>query len=125
MKISVNKEISVTANAQRLSLALGNLLRNAIQYAGDAGPINVTAERENETVTLIITDSGPGLPEKSLPKIFDPFYRPELSRNRATGGAGLGLAIVKTCIEACNGKVTCQNRKPSGLEFKIVLEGSG
>ncbi|SVC25450.1 uncharacterized protein METZ01_LOCUS278304, partial [marine metagenome] len=59
VKISVNKEVSVTANAQRLSLALGNLLRNAIQYAGDAGPITVTAERENETLTLLITDSGP------------------------------------------------------------------
>ncbi|MBT6450080.1 MAG: HAMP domain-containing histidine kinase [Verrucomicrobiales bacterium] len=122
VKISVNKEISVTANAQRLSLALGNLLRNAIQYAGDAGPINVTAERENETLTLLITDSGPGLPEESLPKIFDPFYRPELDRNRATGGAGLGLAIVKTCVEACHGTVTCRNRKPSGLKFEIVLK---
>ena len=125
VKISVNKEISANANAQRLSLALGNLLRNAIQYAGDAGPINVTAERENETLILLITDSGPGLPEESLPKIFDPFYRPELARNRATGGAGLGLAIVKTCVEACRGTVTCRNRKPSGLEFKIVLESSG
>ena len=73
----------------------------------------------------MITDCGPGLPEESLPKIFDPFYRPELSRNRATGGAGLGLAIVKTCVEACNGTVTCRNRKPSGLEFEIVLESSG
>jgi two-component system sensor histidine kinase CpxA len=125
VKISVNKEISANANAQRLSLALGNLLRNAIQYAGDAGPINVTAERENETLILLITDSGPGLPEESLPKIFDPFYRPELARNRATGGAGLGLAIVKTCVEACRGTVTCRNRNPSGLEFKIVLESSG
>ena len=125
VKISANKEISVTANAQRLSLALGNLLRNAIQYAGDAGPINVSAEREDKTVTLVITDCGPGLSEESLPKIFDPFYRPELSRNRATGGAGLGLAIVKTCVEACNGTVTCRNRKPSGLEFEIVLESSG
>jgi two-component system sensor histidine kinase CpxA len=122
VKISVNKEISVTANAQRLSLALGNLLRNAIQYAGDAGPINVSAERGNETLTLLITDSGPGLPEESVSKIFDPFYRPELDRNRATGGAGLGLAIVKTCVEACHGTVTCRNRKPSGLEFEIVLK---
>ena len=57
VKISVNKEVSVTANAQRLSLALGNLLRNAIQYAGDAGPINVSAQRENEKLTLRILDA--------------------------------------------------------------------
>ncbi len=124
MKLSVNREISVNANSQRLSLALGNLLRNAIQYAGDDGPINVTARTEDKSVKLTITDCGPGLPEESLPKIFDPFYRPELARNRATGGAGLGLAIVKTCVEACNGTVTCRNRKPTGLEFKIVLENS-
>ena len=71
-----------------------------------------------------VTDCGPGLPEDCLPQIFDPFYRPEPSRGRDTGGVGLGLAIVKTCIEACNGTVTCRNRKPTGLEFKIVLDAA-
>lgn len=124
IKIEVASDLAVTANAQRLTLALGNLLRNALQYAGDEGPITLTAKTTHNRVTLTLTDCGPGLPEESLPKIFDPFYRPEAARERATGGAGLGLAIVKTCVEACGGTVTCRNRKPTGLEFKIVLDAA-
>jgi two-component system sensor histidine kinase CpxA len=121
IKISVDEDLSVIANSQRLSLALGNLVRNAVQYASDAGPISLSAKRENESVIINITDNGPGLSEDCLPRIFDPFYRPELSRGRDTGGVGLGLAIVKTCVEACNGTVVCRNREPSGLEFTIHL----
>ena len=122
--ISVDKDLSVIANSQRLSLALGNLVRNAVQYASDAGPISVSAKRENESVIINITDNGPGLSEECLPRIFDPFYRPELSRGRDTGGVGLGLAIVKTCVEACNGTVVCRNCEPSGLEFTIHLDAT-
>ncbi len=125
LTISIDEKISVIAHPQRLSLALGNLLRNAMQYASEAGPISITATTDDNRIALKITDCGPGLSEECLPRIFDPFYRPELSRGRDTGGVGLGLAIVKTCVTACNGTVTCQNRKPTGLEFKIVLEASG
>jgi two-component system sensor histidine kinase CpxA len=124
IKISVDKDFSVIANSQRLSLALGNLVRNAVQYASDAGPISVSAKRENESIIINITDNGPGLSEECLPRIFDPLYRPELSRGRDTGGVGLGLAIVKTCVEACNGTVVCRNREPSGLEFTIHLDAT-
>ena len=52
-----------------------------------------------------VADSGPGVPAGDLPRLFDPFYRADASRDRATGGVGLGLAIVKTCIESCGGAV--------------------
>jgi two-component system sensor histidine kinase CpxA len=68
-----------------------------------------------------VTDSGPGVPEAELARIFDPFYRVDTSRDRATGGTGLGLAIVKTCVEACGGAVSGRNRQPSGLEVTIRL----
>ena len=122
IRLSVDGDLSVVANSQRLSLALGNLVRNAVQYAGKSGPITLTAKQEDNLIIINITDNGPGLPEDCLPRIFDPFYRPELSRGRDTGGVGLGLAIVKTCVEACNGTVTCRNREPSGLEFTIRLD---
>ena len=125
LNISIDEELRVIAHPQRLSLALGNLLRNAMQYASEAGPISITAKTDGDRIALKITDCGPGLSEESLPRIFDPFYRPELSRGRDTGGVGLGLAIVKTCVTACNGTVACQNRKPTGLEFKIVLDLAG
>ena len=121
-RVEIAKDIRVQANPRRLTLAIGNLLRNAMQYASKEGPIIINAKSTDKGVEVRVTDCGPGLPEDCLPQIFDPFYRPEPSRGRDTGGVGLGLAIVKTCIEACNGTVTCRNRKPTGLEFKIVLD---
>ena len=121
-RVEISKDIRVQANPRRLTLAIGNLLRNAMQYASKEGPIIINAKSTDKGVEVRVTDCGPGLPEDCLPQIFDPFYRPEPSRGRDTGGVGLGLAIVKTCIEACNGTVTCRNRKPTGLEFKIVLD---
>ncbi len=69
-----------------------------------------------------IADSGAGVPETELDKLFDPFYRVNTDRARETGGTGLGLAIVKTCVESCGGKVFARNCEPSGLEIVIQLE---
>ena len=105
-----------------LQRALGNLIRNAIRYAGDAGPIHVTAEPRGEELHITVADEGPGIPEAALPKIFDPFYRLDEARTKESGGVGLGLAIVKTCVEACNGTVTAANREPKGLAVTIALK---
>jgi two-component system sensor histidine kinase CpxA len=72
-------------------------------------------------VALTVADCGQGLPEAELEEVFTPFYRPEASRTRESGGAGLGLAIVKSCVELCRGTVKCRNRQPSGLEVTIHL----
>lgn len=114
----------VMAHEPYLLRAVSNLLRNALRYAGEAGPIMVSAGTEGNAenqVTLTVADCGPGLPEESFDEVFAPFYRPEASRSRDTGGAGLGLAIVKSCVEACRGTVVCRNRNPSGLEVAITL----
>ena len=60
-------------------------------------------------------------PEDALPRLFDPFFRIEADRDRATGGAGLGLAIVKTCVETCGGTVTARNLPAEGFEAKMDL----
>jgi two-component system sensor histidine kinase CpxA len=72
-------------------------------------------------ISIIVADNGPGIPEAELESVFKPFYRPELARQRETGGVGLGLAIVRTCVEACGGTVQCRNRSPKGLEVEIKL----
>jgi len=72
----------------------------------------------------VVSDSGPGLAEEDLDRIFTPFYRPEASRNRESGGTGLGLAIVRSCVESCQGTVQCRNRKPRGLELEIRLKSA-
>lgn len=113
--------LSVRAEPELLNRALGNILRNALRYAGSDGPVHLAAERAGECVRITVTDSGPGVPAEALPRLFDPFYRPDAARTRGHGGAGLGLAIVKSSIETCRGTVTAANRSPHGLVVTVEL----
>lgn len=121
--VQVNAGLVVLADEETVRRAVGNVIRNAVAYAGEAGPIAVRAQRTSKGVRISVEDEGPGLPEKELDAVFEPFYRPDLSRDRATGGTGLGLAIVKSCMDAIGGTVHCQNREPRGL--RVVLEIPG
>jgi two-component system sensor histidine kinase CpxA len=121
IELRLADHLQVQAEPELLSRALANLIRNALQYAGQAGVITLSTAAKNNLVLITVADQGPGVPEDMLDQIFDPFFRLEASRSRDTGGAGLGLAIVKTCIEACQGTVTAKNRQPSGLQVEIVL----
>jgi two-component system sensor histidine kinase CpxA len=116
--------LAVHADAALLQRAVANVLRNAVRYAGDAGPLTAHAENLGSNVRLSLADVGDGVPTEALPHLFKPFYRPEASRNRQWGGAGLGLAIVKTCVDACHGSVSVQNLAPRGFEVAIVLPAS-
>ena len=122
VQIQIPDSLSVLAQPELLFRALANLVRNAVRYAGQAGPVSLSALRRDAAVVVTVADQGPGVPESSLQQIFDPFSRAELSRSRDTGGVGLGLAIVKTCVEACQGTVSARNRVPRGLEVQIVLK---
>jgi two-component system sensor histidine kinase CpxA len=121
LKIEIDGPLMALADREYLLRSLSNLLRNAVRYAGSAGPITVSGRRDHQDVVVTVTDSGPGVPQEEIDKVFAPFYRVETSRNRDTGGAGLGLAIVKSCVEACNGRVQCRNRQPVGFEVEIRL----
>jgi two-component system, OmpR family, sensor histidine kinase CpxA len=118
---AVPPDLCVRAEPELLTRALANLLRNAVRYAGPAGPITVSAQRAGAEVHIRVTDEGPGIPETELGRVFDPFYRLDASRDRQTGGVGLGLAIVQTCVASCGGTVTAHNRAPHGLEVLIRL----
>jgi two-component system, OmpR family, sensor histidine kinase CpxA len=124
VQVQIPDELSVLAQPELLFRALGNLVRNAVRYAGQAGPITVSALRQEGEVVVTVADQGLGVPETSLQQIFDPFFRAEASRSRDTGGVGLGLAIVKTCVEACQGTVSARNRTPHGLEVQILLKAA-
>jgi two-component system sensor histidine kinase CpxA len=119
--IAVAPALKVMADPELLVRALGNLLRNAIRYAGSDGPIKVSAAGVNGHVKISVADTGPGVAPDDLPRIFDAFYRVDTARRRETGGTGLGLTIVKTCVEACGGTISAQNRQPHGLEVTISL----
>jgi len=124
IEVAIAPDLFVMANEALLLRALSNIVRNAIRYAGDRGPIVISAQRPGSTVEISVADQGPGLPEAELEEVFTPFYRLEPARTRETGGAGLGLAIVRTCVEACRGTVSCRNRTPAGLEVTIRLSAA-
>jgi two-component system sensor histidine kinase CpxA len=121
---SVEAGTKALAQPECLYRALANIVRNAVRYAGSAGPIEVSAQQERNDVLITVADRGPGLPEAELEDVFRPFYRPEFARQRETGGTGLGLAIVRDCVETCGGTVACRNRVPHGLEVTVRLRAS-
>lgn len=121
IRIEIAEHLSALADHDLLVRALSNLLRNAIRHSPEPGSVSIVATPEENGVVIKVIDSGPGVPEQELPKIFDAFYRVDPSRTRDTGGIGLGLTIVKTCIESCHGTIKAGNRSPRGLEISIRL----
>lgn len=121
LHLDVPDHAVVLADRTLLLRALANLLRNAVRYAAQAGPIEVSARPTPGHWIVSVADQGPGVPTSDLERIFEPFYRPESSRHRDFGGAGLGLAIVRTCIDAFGATVVARLREPQGLEIILDL----
>jgi signal transduction histidine kinase len=101
-----------------LKRCLGNLVDNALQY-GERATLAVTDSAGELTIRVL--DDGPGIPQAELERVFEPFYRLESSRNRATGGTGLGLSIARDVAQAHSGSLTLANRSDGGLEARLVL----
>jgi two-component system sensor histidine kinase CpxA len=97
-------------------------LRNVQVHAGADAKVVIQAEEQGEIVHLTVTDSGPGVPADELPRLFEPFYRPDRSRSRDTGGSGLGLAIVRTAVEACEGTVSVSLPAEEGFSVSLRLK---
>jgi two-component system phosphate regulon sensor histidine kinase PhoR len=116
----------VDGDPAKLHDALRNLLENATNYAPEGSTIVMASERRGGRIRLIVSDSGPGIPETDLPRVFERFYRVDKSRTRANrdpGGTGLGLAIVKHLIELQGGRVSAANGPQGGAVFTIELKG--
>ncbi len=121
VNVTVSPEFKVRADPDRLARALGNLVRNALRYAGDAGPIAIVAVRDGARIALTIDDEGPGVPPEALDRLGEPFFRPEAARTRELGGVGLGLSIVRSSIATCGGEVRFANREPRGFRAEVRL----
>lgn len=103
----------LTVNVRLARSALDNVLRNAIHYADQQ--VNITVEREEAQLCIVVEDDGPGVPETMLKDIFRPFYRVSAARDRQSGGSGLGLAITAQAIQQHGGRVNAANRPQGGL----------
>ena len=111
----------VRADPQRVGQVLGNLLSNALRFVDAHDQIAIRAHHTPAGVEVVVTDSGPGVPEAELARLFDRFWRSEKSRTRAAGGAGLGLAIARQLVEAQGGSIRASNRPEGGLLVAFVL----
>src|SRR5579875_3219566 len=111
----------VLADRDRILQVLTNLLDNAIKFTPEGGTVEVAVRQEGGETVVTVTDSGRGIPEDALPRIFDRFYRVERSRSREGGGTGLGLAIAKHIVEAHGGRITVASRLGVGTSFTVTL----
>jgi len=121
VRVEVPANLEAMIDPESLFRAVANVLRNALRYAGDAGPIRITARAVGDMVAIDVADQGPGVPPDALPRLFEPFYRVDDARDRKAGGVGQGLAIVQSAAQACGGTASCRNLAPHGLEVRLVL----
>lgn len=116
------EELYMEADEDRLRQILVNLLSNAINYTPEGGSISISiSENELENIVISITDTGIGIPEKDLPRIFERFYRVDKARSRSSGGTGLGLSIVKHLVELHKGTIAVTSTVGNGTTFTIEL----
>lgn len=115
------ESLQVFGDKEKLHQVFVNLLQNAIKYT-DEGSIEIIIEEEKKFVNIIIKDSGIGIPEEDLTRIFERFYRVDKARSRAVGGTGLGLAIVKHIVEAHNSKISVTSKLGEGSQFSFKLK---
>jgi two-component system sensor histidine kinase CpxA len=109
----------IEGDSQMLSSAIENVLRNALNYA--TKQVKLELSEQDCYLKIVICDDGKGIEQKQLSRIFEPFYRESLARDRASGGVGLGLAIAQQAITQHLGSIQAQNMPDSGLQVTILL----
>lgn len=128
----LKKEIQITVNIpsnlarahadqDKLQQVLINLIDNAIKFNLQSGKIDISAKTQGRMLEISVKDSGPGIPEDSLSRVFERFFRVDKARNREEGGTGLGLSIVKHIVELHGGSVSCESMLGQGSTFRFTI----
>lgn len=117
--IDETSHVTIMADADRLKQLYSNLVENTLRYANAPGVLRISHERLSDRVLLRFEDSGPGVPEESLGRLFDRLYRVDKARSRARGGSGLGLSICKSIVESFGGWIEASNAPSAGLRISI------
>lgn len=120
----LQQDITIHADMMLLTTAIENIVRNAIKYSPAGGEVTTTLALTAEQIQIIITDTGNGVCESEIDKIFTPFYRVAKARDRHSGGTGLGLAIAQKAIHRHKGELLANNLSPNGLKVTITLPKS-
>jgi signal transduction histidine kinase len=123
--VIVASDVDSTMRGSRALLrsAIENVVRNAVRHAPERSAVTMAMTREEGAgrVAIVVTDRGPGVPPQALGRLFDPFYRVDEARDRASGGVGLGLAITRQAMLAHGGAATAENHPEGGLVVRLEL----
>ncbi len=115
------REVTADIDEVKLSLAINNLVENAIKYNREDGWVRVTLDADHKFFYLKVADSGVGIPEEFKDRVFERFYRVDKARSRETGGTGLGLAITKNVILLHHGAVRVESKEGEGTIFLVRI----
>jgi signal transduction histidine kinase len=115
----------VRGSGRDLALLVRNLVDNAIRYTRAGGDVEVAIGAEDGAVVLRVSDTGVGIPQRELPRIFERFYRVDRARSRETGGTGLGLSIVRHVVENHGGEIAVQSELGRGTSVEVRLPAAG
>lgn len=119
IELATAGECVLEGSADLLRSAFENVLRNAIRYTAEGTSVSVELACNSGRPSLTVSDHGPGVPEKDLPHLFEPFYRVAEARDRQSGGVGLGLAIAERTVRLHGGSVAAMNRPKGGLSVCV------
>jgi len=120
----IQPDLVVPTDRNQIVQVLANLLSNAIRYTPE-GSVTLEVRSEGDQVLMVVQDTGIGIAQEDLSRIFERFYRVDKARSRETGGTGLGLAIVRHIVNAHGGKVTVESRLGEGSRFQVALPARG
>ena len=121
INLTAPERLETDGDAEKLNRAFSNILDNAIKYNTDGGIIEIVGQASEAGITIMISNTGPGVPETEIPKVFDQFYRVDQSRSLRGGGSGLGLAIVKRIVELHDGNLKFESRQEGWTRVTISL----
>jgi len=116
-----NREVIAEVDEVKLTLAISNLVENAIKYNKEHGWVKVTLDADHQYFMIEVSDSGVGIPEESVAQIYERFYRVDKSHSREIGGTGLGLAITKNAVLMHRGSITVTSKEGEGTTFLVKM----
>ncbi len=116
--------VTLSGDASLLRSAIENVARNAVNYTNPGTTVEVSLKAEPSLARITVCDRGPGVAPQDVQRIFEPFYRTAVARERTTGGTGLGLAITRRAVLSHGGEVSASNRDGGGLCVEITVPAS-
>ncbi len=114
-------KLDATFDTQKISQVLDILISNAMNFTSHGGTITVSTYRDSQFIRCNVSDTGPGIPEDALPRVFERFYRGEHESVQSNTGIGIGLALAKEIIELHNGTIHAENRSEVGARFSFAI----